>query len=106
MAKVQIKSEQITPSCGIFSIMEQFDTLSSKVIDSTLGVRCQSFGYIHSEMVHPNPTHMHFLLRYKWLFLARSIHAKNYRKLPHKWLLQPPESVLTKTNSENKNCYQ
>ena len=79
MAKVQIKSEQITPSCGIFSIMEQFDTLSSKVIDSTLGVRWQSFGYIHSEMVHPNPTHMLFLLRYKWLFFG-SLHPRE--KLP------------------------
>ena len=29
MAKVQIKSEQITPFGGIFSIMEQFDILLS-----------------------------------------------------------------------------
>lgn len=39
MAKVQIKSEKITPFGGIFSIMEQFDTLLSNVIDSTLGLR-------------------------------------------------------------------
>ena len=44
MAKVQIKSEQVTPFGGIFSIMEQFDTLLSNVIDSTLGIRCQFFG--------------------------------------------------------------
>ena len=50
MAKVQIKSEQITPFGGIFSIMEQFDALLSKVIDSTLGERCQSFGYSYSEI--------------------------------------------------------
>ena len=49
MAKVQIKSKQITPLGGIFSIMEQFDALLSKVIDSTLGERCQSFGYSYSE---------------------------------------------------------
>ena len=49
MAKVQIKSEQITPFGGIFSIMEQFDALLSKVIDLTLGKRCQPFGYSHSE---------------------------------------------------------
>lgn len=36
MAKVQIKSEKITPFGGIFSIMEQFDVLLSNVIDSTL----------------------------------------------------------------------
>ena len=51
MAKVQIKSEQITPFGGIFSIMEQFDALLSKVIDSTLGERCQSFGYSYSEIL-------------------------------------------------------
>ena len=49
MAKVQIKSEQITPFGGIFSIMEQFDALLSKVIDSTLGKCCQPFGYSYSE---------------------------------------------------------
>ena len=35
VAKVQIKSEKITPFGGIFSIMEQFDALLSNVIDST-----------------------------------------------------------------------
>ena len=38
MAKVQIKSEKLTPFGGIFSIMEQFDALFQlKPIDSTLG---------------------------------------------------------------------
>ena len=51
IAKVQIKSEKITPFGGIFSIMEQFDALLSNVIDSTLGKRCQSFGYSYSEIL-------------------------------------------------------
>ncbi len=51
MAKVQLKSEKITPFGGIFSIMEQFDTLLSNVIDSTLGKRCQSFGYSYIEIL-------------------------------------------------------
>ncbi len=42
MVKVQIKSEQITPFGGIFSIMEQFDALLSKVIDSTFEKHGQS----------------------------------------------------------------
>ena len=50
MTKVQIKSGQITPFGGIFSIMEQFDALLSKVIDSTLGKRCQPFDYSYSEI--------------------------------------------------------
>ena len=35
MAKIQIKSEKLTPFGGIFSIMEQFDSTLSSVIDST-----------------------------------------------------------------------
>ena len=45
MAKIQIKSEKLTPFGGIFSIMEQFDSTLSSVIDSTLGLRCRLFGY-------------------------------------------------------------
>ena len=40
MAKVAIKSEKLTPFGGIFSIMEQFDSKLSSVIDSTLGMNC------------------------------------------------------------------
>ncbi len=45
MAKIQIKSEKLTPFGGIFSIMEQFDALLAQTIDSTLGLRCTMFGY-------------------------------------------------------------
>ena len=51
MAKEQIKSEKLTPFGGIFSIMEQFDSTLSSVIDSTLGLRCKSFGYRYSEII-------------------------------------------------------
>ena len=46
MAKIQIKSEKLTPFGGIFSIMEQFDSTLSSVIDSTLDLRCRSFHFI------------------------------------------------------------
>ena len=46
MTKVQIKSEELTPFGGIFSIMEQFDSTLSSVIDSTLVQRCKSFGRV------------------------------------------------------------
>ena len=46
MAKMQIKSETLTPFGGIFSIMEQFDSTLSSVIDSTLGLRCSSFHFM------------------------------------------------------------
>ena len=36
MAKIAIKSEKLTPFGGIFSIMEQFDSTLSSIIDSTL----------------------------------------------------------------------
>ncbi|KGF45501.1 hypothetical protein HMPREF0647_02145, partial [Prevotella bivia DNF00320] len=46
MAKIQIKSERLTSFGGLFSIMEQFDSTLSSVIDSTLGLRCRSFHFI------------------------------------------------------------
>lgn len=36
MAKIQIKSEKLTPLEEYFRVMEQFDTILSSVIDSTL----------------------------------------------------------------------
>ena len=52
MAKIQIKSEKLTPFGGIFSIMEKFDSMLSPVIDSTLGQRCRSIiGYQYSEII-------------------------------------------------------
>ena len=52
MAKVQIKSEKLTPYGGIFSIMEQFDSMLSPIIDQTLGQRCRSIiGYQYNEIV-------------------------------------------------------
>ena len=52
MAKVQIKSEKLTPFGGIFSIMEQFDSMLSPIIDQTLGQRCRSIiGYQYCEIV-------------------------------------------------------
>ena len=51
MAKVQIKSEKLTPFGGIFSIMEHFDSMLSPIIDQTLGQRCRSIiGYQFSEI--------------------------------------------------------
>ena len=51
MAKVAIKSEKLSPFGGIFSIMEQFDSKLSSVIDSTLGMRCKLYGYQYSEII-------------------------------------------------------
>ena len=52
MAKIQIKSEKLTPFGGIFSIMEQFDSMLSPIIDQTLGQRCRSIiGYQYSEII-------------------------------------------------------
>ena len=51
MAKIQIKSDKITPFGGIFSIMERFNALLSQTIDSVLGLRCKSYGYQYSEII-------------------------------------------------------
>ena len=54
MAKIQIKPEKLTPFGGIFSIMDQFDSMLSSVIDSTSGKHCKLRGYQHSEIFLPN----------------------------------------------------
>ena len=52
MAKIQIKSEKLTPFGGIFSIMEQFGPMLSPIIDQALGQRCRSIiGYQYNEIV-------------------------------------------------------
>ena len=51
MAKVQIKSEKITPFGGIFHVREQFSRFVGPVIDKVLGLRCTSYGYQYSEIV-------------------------------------------------------
>ncbi len=60
MAKIQIKSEKLTPFGGIFSIMEQFDSTLSSVIDSTLGLRCRLVR-LSVQRNHPFP-HEYLLL--------------------------------------------
>ena len=44
-AKVNIKSEKLTPFGGIFHIIELFEALLSETIYSTLGVRCHRIGF-------------------------------------------------------------
>lgn len=51
-AKVQIKSEKLTPFGGIFQIIGQFNILLVETIDSTLGLRCTSYGYQYNEILH------------------------------------------------------
>ena len=51
MAKINIKSERITPFGGIFQVREQFSRYVGPVIDEVLGLRCASFGYQYSEIV-------------------------------------------------------
>ena len=51
MAKIQIKSEKITPLGMFFRIIEQFDSTLSSIIDSTLGLRSKQYGYQYSEII-------------------------------------------------------
>ena len=51
MAKIQIKSEKLTPFGGFFSTTEQFNALLTQTIDYTLGLRCTLFGYQYSEIL-------------------------------------------------------
>ena len=44
-AKVQIKSERVTPFGGIFHVRELFSRYVGPVIDKVLGLRCTSYGF-------------------------------------------------------------
>ena len=50
MAKVQIKSEKVTPFGGIFHVRELFSRYMAPIIDKVLGLRCASYGYQYSEI--------------------------------------------------------
>ena len=50
VAKVQIKSEKITPFGGIIQVREQFSRFVGPVIDKVLGLRCTSYSYQYSEI--------------------------------------------------------
>ncbi len=43
MAKVQIKSEKITPFGGIFHVKELFSGYMAPIIDKVPGLRCSSY---------------------------------------------------------------
>ena len=45
MAKVQIKSEIITPFEGIFHVREFFSRYMAPIIDKVMGLRCTLYGY-------------------------------------------------------------
>ncbi len=51
MAKINIKSEKLTPFGGIFHVRNMFSRYVGPVIDKVLGLRCSSFGYQYSEIV-------------------------------------------------------
>ena len=64
MAKIQIKSEKITPFGGIFHVRELFSRFLGPVIDKVLGIRCTSFGYQYREIVETIERHSeHFYIR-------------------------------------------
>ena len=49
MAKVQIKSEKVTPFGGIFHVRE-LSRYMAPIIDKVLGLRCASYGYQYGEI--------------------------------------------------------
>jgi hypothetical protein len=58
VAKVQIKSEKITPIGGIFHVRELFSRFVAPIIDKVLGIRCKAavgtgtWGEIRSQPSH------------------------------------------------------
>ena len=51
VAKVQQKSEKITPFGGIFFVLDKFDRILSSVIDSHQGLRSRLIGYQYNNII-------------------------------------------------------
>ena len=52
MAKIAIKSENITPYGGIFYVMGEFKrTRIGNLVDSRLGKRCSYYGFQYSDIL-------------------------------------------------------
>lgn len=51
MAKIQIKSDKLTFSGVLFSIMKQFDALLTQTTDYIVGLRYPLFGYQYSKIL-------------------------------------------------------
>ncbi len=50
MAKIQLKSDKVTPFGGIFSIMDSFSKVLEPVINRSLGLRSKAYGYQYGEI--------------------------------------------------------
>ena len=87
MAKIQIKSEKLTPFGGFFSIMEQFDSTLSSVIDSTLGPRDRSFYKAIIQRLDVKRFGLNATSRIK-AFVFKFI------TVPDKWIGTPRQSIL------------
>ena len=75
MAKIQIKSEKLTPFGGIFSIMEQFDALLAQTIDSTL-VSCYN-GYYCDKTQTSKFAYFQRILQYEFAYF-RIFHGNKF----------------------------
>ena len=56
MAKIQIKSEELTPFGGIFSIMEQFDSKLSSVIPQIRNYAHHIMNWWSKSTSYPSPS--------------------------------------------------
>ncbi len=76
MAKVQIKSEKLTPFGGIFSIMEQFDALLAQTIEIAVE---DTFFYSNHLLSLPS-CHFSFYLCEKAAWYGPLFWINNFRK--------------------------
>ena len=72
MAKIQIKSEKLTPFGGIFHVMDLLERHLSHIIDGTLGKRSVSIGCDYSEIIRS------LMCVYFWRLMRRGCFQPSY----------------------------
>ena len=82
MAKVQIKSEKVTPFGGIFHVRELFSRYMAPIIDKVLGLRCASYGYQYSETYLQHKSDIDLMISSKE-FSANTINSVIFQMFPH-----------------------
>ena len=74
MAKVNIKSEIITPFGGIFHVRELFSRFVGLVIDKVLGIRCMSYGYQSARLwIYQELLHTDYIIATIWLLCLKAL---------------------------------
>lgn len=90
MAKIAIKYENITPYGGIFYVMDEFKRIGlDKLIDSSLGLRCLTYGHQYSDI----------MLALFCIYLCGGDHIEDITTILKKYLCTAPNAKIPSSDT-------